>query len=80
MTIATAVEQQGTSTREIANNVQQAARGVEAVDGNVESLSTAAGETGAAAGQVITATASLRRRAEDLSGEVDSFLAGIRAG
>ncbi|MDH5555769.1 MAG: methyl-accepting chemotaxis protein [Alphaproteobacteria bacterium] len=79
MTIATAVEQQGASTREIARNVQQAARGTGEVDANIERVNKAAGETGAAAGQVMSATESLTRRAQGLSREVDRFLGGIRA-
>ena len=79
MTIATAVEQQGASTREIARNVQQAARGTGEVDTNIEKVNQSAGETGAAASQVMTATQSLTRRAEGLSHEVERFLAEIRA-
>ena len=80
MTIATAVEQQGASTREIARNVQEAARGTGEVDANIERVNQAAGETGAAAGQVMSATESLTRRAKGLSREVERFLGGIRAG
>jgi len=80
MTIATAVEEQGASTREIARNVQEAARGVGAVDANIEQVNRAAGDTGAAATQVMAATESLTRRAEGLSQEVERFLAGVRAG
>jgi methyl-accepting chemotaxis protein len=80
MTIATAVEQQGASTREIARNVQEAARGTGEVDANIEKVNQAAGETGAAAGQVMSATESLTRRAEGLAREVERFLTGIRAG
>ena len=79
VTIATAVEQQGASTREIARNVQEAARGTGEVDANIERVNEAAGETGAAAGQVMSATESLTRRAKGLSREVDRFLGGIRA-
>ena len=80
MTIATAVEEQGASTREIARNVQQAARGTGEVDAKIEVVSKAAGDTGAAAGQVVSATDSLAAKAEELSGEVAKFLAEIRAG
>ncbi len=80
MTIAAAVEQQGVSTREIARNVQEAARGTGEVDANIGKVNEAAGDTGAAAGQVLSATESLTKRAEGLSREVESFLAGIRAG
>jgi methyl-accepting chemotaxis protein len=77
-TIATAVEQQGVSTQEIARNVQQAARGTQDVNQNIESVSKAAGETGAAANQVLTASQEMSRQAEGLRGEVDKFLqAGV---
>ncbi len=80
MTIATAVEQQGASTHEIARNVQQAAKGTGEVDAKIELVSTAAGETGAAAQQVVSATGSLAEKADELSREVGNFLEQIRAG
>jgi methyl-accepting chemotaxis protein len=80
ITIATAVEQQGASTHEIARNVQQAARGTGEVDAKIELVSTAAGETGAAAQQVVSATGSLTEKADELSREVGNFLEQIRTG
>jgi len=80
MTIATAVEEQGASTREIARNVQQAAKGTGEVDAKIELVSTAAGETGAAARQVVSATSSLAGKADELSREVERFLTEIRTG
>ncbi|MBE9556226.1 MAG: HAMP domain-containing protein [Proteobacteria bacterium] len=78
-TIATAVEQQGVSTQEIARNVMQAARGTQEVNQNIENVSKAAGETGTAAGQVLTASQEMSRQAEGLRGEVDKFLQEVRA-
>jgi methyl-accepting chemotaxis protein len=80
MTIATAVEQQGASTHEIAHNVQQAARGTGEVDAKIGVVSEAAAETGAAAEQVVSATGALAAKAGELSREVESFLSEIRAG
>jgi methyl-accepting chemotaxis protein len=77
-TIASAVEEQGVSTQEIARNVQQAAKGTQDVNENIESVSKAAGETGSAAGQVLTASQEMARQAEGLRGEVDRFLAEVR--
>jgi methyl-accepting chemotaxis protein len=77
-TISSAVEQQGVSTQEIARNVQQAAKGTQDVNENIESVSKAAGETGSAAGQVLTASQEMARQAEGLRGEVDRFLAEVR--
>ena len=78
-TIAAAVEQQGAATAEIARNVQQTAQATQEVTQNVAGVSQAAGQTGAAAGQVLSAAASLSRQAEQLSGQVDVFVAGVRA-
>jgi methyl-accepting chemotaxis protein len=78
-TIATAVDQQGISTQEIARNVQQAARGTQDVNQNIETVSRAASETGAAAGQVLTASQEMSRQAEGLRGEVEKFLREVRA-
>ena len=77
-TIASAIEQQGASTQEIARAVQQAARGTEQVNANIGGVSQAADETGTAASQVLTASEEMARQAEGLRGEVDRFLAGIR--
>ena len=78
-TIASAVEEQGVSTQEIARNVQQAAQGTQDVNANIESVYRAAGETGAAAGQVLNASQEMSRQAEGLRAEVERFLSEIRA-
>ena len=53
--IAAAVEEQGAATQEIARNVQQAAAGTQEVSVNIEGVDQAAGETGAAATEVLGA-------------------------
>ena len=78
-TISSAVEEQGVSTQEIARNVQQAAKGTQDVNDNIGSVSKAAGETGSAAGQVLGASQEMSRQAEGLRGQVERFLAEIRA-
>ncbi|HZW47915.1 MAG TPA: methyl-accepting chemotaxis protein, partial [Microvirga sp.] len=45
--IAAAMEEQGAATAEIARNVQEAARGTEAVTGNIVDVQQGAGQTGA---------------------------------
>jgi methyl-accepting chemotaxis protein len=50
--IAAAVEEQGAATKEIARNVQQAARGTEHVSGNIVGVNQTAEQTGVAADQV----------------------------
>jgi methyl-accepting chemotaxis protein len=77
--IAAAVEEQGAATSEIARNVQQTAQAAQEVTLGINGVSHAASETGGAAGQVFTAAADLSKQAERLSGEVNTFLAGIRA-
>ncbi len=78
-TISSAVEEQGVSTQEIAHSVQQSASGTEQVNANITGVSRAAAETGAAATQVLTASQDMSRQAERLRGEVDRFLAEVRA-
>ncbi len=78
-TISSAVEEQGVSTQEIARNVQQAARGTQDVNQNIEAVNKTAGETGAAAVQVLSASQEMSRKAEGLRGEVIRFLGEVRA-
>ena len=77
--IAAAVEQQGAATREIARNIQHAAGGTSEVSSNIIGVSTASAEAGAAAGEVLSASAALRREADVLRSEIDAFLSNIRA-
>jgi len=77
--IASAVEQQGAATQEIARNVQEAARGTGEVSTTISAVSQAASETGTAAGQVLTSADELGKQAETLRGNVNDFLAKIRA-
>ena len=77
--IASAVEQQNAATQEIARNIQQAAVGTNEVSKNIGGVSTAAGETGQAANQVLDASHALAVQADELRAEVDRFLAGVKA-
>ena len=77
--IAAAVEEQGAATREIARNIQHAAGGTSEVSSNIVGVSQASAEAGSAAGNVLTASDDLRREADTLRGEIDAFLANIRA-
>jgi methyl-accepting chemotaxis protein len=78
-TIAAAVEEQGAATAEIARNVAQTATAAQDVTRNIGGVSQAATDSSAAAGQVLTAAADLSKQAEQLSREVDSFVADVRA-
>ena len=77
--IAAAVEEQGAATREIARNIQHAASGTSEVSSNIVGVSQASSDAGTAASEVLTASAGLRREADVLRQEIDTFLAGIRA-
>jgi methyl-accepting chemotaxis protein len=77
--IASAVEEQGAATSEIARNVQQTTQAAQKVTVSIGGVSQAAGETGTAAGQVLIAASDVSKQAEQLSGEVNSFVAGVRA-
>ena len=78
-TIAAAVEEQGAATREIARNIQHAAGGTAEVSSNIVGVSAASAEAGTAASEVLSASGALRREADVLRAEIDSFLSNIRA-
>ena len=60
--IASAVEEQGSATQEIARNVQEeAARGTQEVSSGISHVSQVVGETGAAATQVLSSAGELSR-------------------
>ncbi|HEY8333543.1 MAG TPA: methyl-accepting chemotaxis protein [Tardiphaga sp.] len=77
--IGSAIEEQGAATAEIARNVTQTAQATQDVTANIGGVSAAAHETGGAASMVLSAATGLSRQAEQLSGEVNTFLAGVRA-
>ncbi|WP_213286152.1 hypothetical protein [Bradyrhizobium sp. sGM-13] len=78
-TIASAIEQQGAATQEIARNVQQAAAGTQEVSANVGGVTEGAAATGAAASQVETPAGNLSRQSQQLREQVDAFLGQVRA-
>jgi methyl-accepting chemotaxis protein len=78
-TIASSVEQQRAATEEIARNVQQAARGAQAVSGSITGVSQAASTTGTAANEVLTASVELSRIAGKLGDAVGFFVSKVRA-
>ncbi|MGZ5871441.1 MAG: methyl-accepting chemotaxis protein [Bradyrhizobium sp.] len=77
--IAAAVEEQGAATRDISNNIQLVAQGTNGVASNVARVNEVAEETGSAATQVLAAASDLSRQADKLRGDVNGFLAKIRA-
>ena len=78
-TIASAVEQQGLSTQEIARNVHEAANGTQQVSENIGDVTKGAGDTGAASSQVLESAQQLSAQAEGLREEVECFLGDVRA-
>ncbi|MBH5397466.1 cache domain-containing protein [Bradyrhizobium sp. CNPSo 4010] len=77
--IGAAIEEQGAATAEIARSVSQTAEATKEVTTNIGGVSTAANETGNAAGMVLAAASNLSKQADQLSGEVGTFLKGVRA-
>jgi methyl-accepting chemotaxis protein len=77
-TIAAAVEEQDSATREIARSVQQAATGTSEVSLNVTGASQAADQSRILANNVLVASGELNQHANALFKSVDSFLAGLR--
>lgn len=75
--IASAVEEQGAATREIARNTQEAARATQDVSSNIAGVQQAAGATGAASVQVLSAADQLGHQSETLRADVNRFLEKI---
>jgi methyl-accepting chemotaxis protein len=77
-TIAAAVEEQDSATREIARSVQQAAAGTSEVSHNVAGASHAADQSRVLADNALVASRELGQHAAALFESVDTFLAGLR--
>ena len=77
-TIASAVEEQGAATREIARNVSEASKGTQEVSSNISGVSHAANETGSAANETLAAANNLGTQSENLAKEVERFIAKVR--
>lgn len=77
--IATAVEEQGMATREIVRNVDQAASGTNTVSSHITDVAHTAKQTGAAAGDVLSASSALNEQAHQLQVELQRFLDTVRA-
>jgi len=77
--IASAIEEQGSATKEIARSVQEAARGTQEVNANISGVQRAADDTGSAANQVLGAAEQLSSQSKDLAGQVNRFLSEVRA-
>ncbi len=77
--ISSAVEEQSAATNEISRNVQQSSKSTGEVSQKIELVSVKSQETGAAAGQVLSASESLDRLSHDLKNDIELFLKEIQA-
>jgi methyl-accepting chemotaxis protein len=77
--IAAAVVEQDAATREIARNVQQAARGTGDISQSISGVKVASSESSTAAGQVLDASGELTRQSENMRQFVETFISGIKA-
>jgi methyl-accepting chemotaxis protein len=77
--IASAVEEQGAATKEIARNVQQASAGTAEVSANVVGISEAAADTGRTATRVRSASDKIGGEVRTLRAEVATFLSDLKA-
>ncbi len=78
-TIASAVEEQGAATKEIARNVQQASAGTTQVSSNIGGVTKATADTRQAADDVLSASEALSHHSDDLRAQIASFVRKIRA-
>mgnify|MGYP001271633304 CR=1 FL=1 len=79
-TIAAAVVEQGSATAEISRNVGEATESTTEVNTNVTKIKSGALESRNASDQLLSAASELSQQSVHLKGEVDKFLAGVRAG
>jgi methyl-accepting chemotaxis protein len=77
--IAVAIEQQNSSTREISANVTEAAKGTSEVTSNISEVSRSASTTGEASTALLSSAQSLSGESRALKGQVEHFLARVRA-
>jgi len=77
--IAAAAEEQETSTREIARNIERAAVGTRTLSQAIVSVSNTVVHTGAAAAQVVGASQNISNRVETLHRDIDHVVFHIRS-
>jgi methyl-accepting chemotaxis protein len=76
---ASAVEQQSTTTHEIAHNIQLAAQGTLLISESLQDVNTASSKAIDASEQTLEATRKLSKQSDSLNEKVDTFLQQIRA-
>jgi methyl-accepting chemotaxis protein len=77
--LTTAVEHQGVTSRQIAQNVGQVAERTERVASDITHVDRGASETGAASAKVLNSAKLLASESGELKAKVDKFLATVRA-
>ncbi|HEV2549177.1 MAG TPA: methyl-accepting chemotaxis protein [Stellaceae bacterium] len=78
-TVAAAIEEQGTVSREIAQNAQQAAQATTSVSTNIAETKQMTGDVTTAAAEVVEAAGALTQQSLRLKAEVETFLRQVRA-
>ena len=78
-TIASAMEEQGATTLEIARNISEAASGTKVVSDNIAGVAEAAENTSRAATELRAASDGLQQEAGSLSSEMNEFFAALRS-
>ena len=78
-TVAAAIEEQGTVSREIAENAQQAAQATASVSTNIAETKQMTGDVTTAAAEVVDAAGALTKQSVRLKDEVETFLRQVRA-
>jgi methyl-accepting chemotaxis protein len=77
--IAAAVDQQGATTRDIANSIQTVAGNTARSSTEIKSIERAAGQATTAIGEIGGWTERLSARAQDLEAKVANFFNRVRA-
>jgi methyl-accepting chemotaxis protein len=77
--IAAAVDEQHAVTQQIADNATSAARGTAEVTQAIGQVNASAQDTGTAADQVLAATVALTQESDNLSREIENFVARVHA-
>jgi methyl-accepting chemotaxis protein len=78
-TISAAIQQQTAATGEISRGAVEASQGTNEVTRNIAAVNEAAGSTGAASAQVLSASEELSRESERLRLEFDTYIAALAA-
>ena len=78
--VASAVEEQGATTQEIARNTQEAASGASQVSDGIAKVSAASERTGEGAAEVLHMCSELAASTDTLEREVTDFVGSIRTG